>query len=111
MKDKGEAITAVVLLGLGLSAIIRALVIGGSGFGTEACQNSSLGDCILSLFVLFWVVAAILVGSVYVAMLIRRGLRHRKTDISLQVEGLRLLVLSNAVIRRKDQTLPSLPAL
>jgi len=63
MKDKGEAITAVVLLGLGLSAIIRALVIGGSGFGTEACQTSSLGDCILSLFLLFWVVAAILVGS------------------------------------------------
>jgi hypothetical protein len=77
MKDKGEAITAVVLLGLGLSAIIRALVIGGSGFGTEACQNSSLGDCILSLFVFFWVVAAILVGSVYLALLIRRGVRHR----------------------------------
>src|SRR5712691_11364485 len=81
MKDKGEAITAVVLLGLGLSAIIRALVIGGSGFGTEACQTSSLGDCILSLFLLFWVVAAILVGSVYLALLIRRGLRHLKTAI------------------------------
>ena len=77
MKDKGEAITAVVLLGLGLSAIIRALVIGGSGFGSATCQNNSLGDCFLSLFVFFWVAAAILVGSVYLALLIRRGVRHR----------------------------------
>ena len=76
MKYKGEAITAVVLLGLGLSAIIRALVIGGSGFGNATCQNSSPADCELSLFVLFWVVAAILVGSVYLALLIRRGVRH-----------------------------------
>jgi len=77
MKDKGEAITAVVLLGLGLSAVIRALVIGGSGFGNATCQNSSLGDCVLSLFVVFWVVAAIVVGSVYLALLIRRSVRHR----------------------------------
>jgi hypothetical protein len=78
MKDEGEAITAVVLLGLGLSAIIRALVIGGSGFGNATCQNSSLGDCYLSLFVFFWVVAAVLVGSVYLTLLIRRGLRYRR---------------------------------
>ena len=79
MKDKGEAITAVVLLGLGLSAVIRALVIGGSGFGNATCQNSSLGDCYLSVFVLFWVVAAILVGSIYLALLIGRVVRHRQT--------------------------------
>jgi hypothetical protein len=85
MKDKGEVITAVVLLGLGLSAIIRALVIGGSGFGSAACQNSSLGDCALSLFVFFWVVAAILVGSVYLALLIRRGVRHRHPLILLSL--------------------------
>ena len=81
MKDKGEAITAVVLLGLGLSAIIRALVIGGSGFGSATCQNSSPADCTLSLFMVFWIVAAILVGSVYLALLIRRGVRHRQTAV------------------------------
>ena len=90
MKDKGEAITAVVLLGLGLSAIIRALVIGGSGFGNATCQNSSMGDCYLSLFVLFWVVAAILVGSVYLALLIRRVVRRRHPPTnSFTAAGLR----------------------
>ncbi len=73
MKDKGEVITAVVLLGLGLSAIIRGLVVGDARFGTEMCQNSSLGDCALSLFLFVWVVAAVLVGSVYLALLIRRA--------------------------------------
>jgi hypothetical protein len=97
MKDKGEAITAVVLLGLGLSAIIRALVIGGSGFGSATCQNSSPGDCILSLFVLFWVVAAVLVGSIYLALLIHRGVRHRQTPTtSFTAPGLR---------KGKEQTL------
>jgi len=89
MKDKGEAITAVVLLGLGLSAIIRSLVIGGSGFGNATCQNTSPGDCILSLFVFFWVVAAILVGSVYLGLLIRRSVRHRHPPTTFTAGGLR----------------------
>jgi len=68
MNDLGEAITATVLLGLGLSAIVRGLVASGGRFGTVACQNNSLGDCILSLFLLVWVIAAVLVGSVYFAL-------------------------------------------
>jgi hypothetical protein len=87
MNDKGEAITAVVLLGLGLSAIIRALVIGGSAFGSAACQNSALGDCYLSLFVLFWVVAAVLVGSVYLALLIRRAARQHQTGTRMLLDS------------------------
>jgi hypothetical protein len=77
MKDIGEAITAVVLLGLGLSAIVRGVVISGGKFPTETCQNSSLGDCTLSLFLLVWVVAAVFVGSVYLALRIRHGARIR----------------------------------
>jgi hypothetical protein len=77
MKDIGEAITALVLLGLGLSAIVRGVVISGGKFGTEICQNSSQGDCILSLFLLVWVVAAVFVGSVYLALRIRHGTRIR----------------------------------
>ena len=79
MNDLGEAITATVLLGLGLSAIVCGLVAGGEKFGTVACQNSSLGDCILSLFLHVWVVAAVLVGSVYFALRIRYGPRIRSS--------------------------------
>src|SRR6266705_3073413 len=107
MKDKGEAITAVVLLGLGLSAIIRALVIGSSWCGSATCQNSSPADCTLSLFMVFWIVAAILVGSVYLALLIRRGVRHRQTAVDgrglsfSSCSDVYLYPLSERISRRK----------
>jgi ABC-type uncharacterized transport system permease subunit len=77
MKDLGEAITATVLLGLGLSAIVRGLVASGGEFGTVACQNSSPADCTLSLFLIVWTVVAVFVGSVYLTLRIRRGTRPR----------------------------------
>ena|SRR5689334_11126884 len=86
MKDLGEAITATVLLGLGLSAIVRELVASDGKFGTVACQNSSLSDCILSLFLLVWVVTAVLVGSVYFALRIRYGIRTRASAYVVRSE-------------------------
>jgi hypothetical protein len=86
MKDIGEAITAVALLGIGLSIIINGFVIGGGKLpsqGYETCQNEAPSDCTLYFFVFLWVVAAIAVGSVYLALRIRDGTRRHKKGENL----------------------------
>jgi hypothetical protein len=80
MKDIGEAITAIALLGIALSIIITGFVNSGGEFpsqGGELCLNGpSPADCILYFFVFLWVLAAIAVGSVYIALRIRQGTRR-----------------------------------
>jgi hypothetical protein len=87
MKEIGEAIVAVVLLGIALSTIIAGVVVSGGNFpaqGFETCEYGTAGDCTLYLFVFVWVLAAIVVSSIYLALRFRRGTRCRQGRESLQ---------------------------
>ena len=71
MKNIGEAITAVAVLGIALSIIINGVANSGGKFplqGSATCQNAEPADCILYAFVSVWVLAALGVGSLYVAL-------------------------------------------
>jgi len=78
MKDIGEAIVAVVLLGIALSALIEEVVVSGGNLlsrGFETCQYGTAGDCTLHLLLIVWALAAVAVGSIYLAFRISRGTR------------------------------------
>jgi len=73
MKDIGEAIAAVIILGLGVSITIPAIASGRLfSLGSGPCQEGTSGDCLFLAIPVVWGLAATIVGSVYVAFWIRQ---------------------------------------
>src|SRR5207245_9999208 len=67
MKDVGEAIASVIILGTGLSITISAVASGRLfSLGSGACQQGTSGDCLLLAILVVWGLAATIVGSAYV---------------------------------------------
>jgi len=72
MKDIAEASVAVTILGIGLSITIPAIA---SGKLFSLGTGTTPADFTLSVFIAVWGLAAVSVGSVYVAFRIWRSLR------------------------------------
>ncbi len=76
MKDVGEAIASVIILGIGLSITISAVASGRLfSLGSGACQQGTSGDCLLLAILVVWGLAATIVGSAYVVFRIWRNPR------------------------------------
>jgi len=76
MKDVGEAIASVIILGTGLSITISAVASGRLfSLGSGACQQGTSGDCLLLAILVVWGLAATIVGSAYVMFRIWRNPR------------------------------------
>src|SRR2546425_1359215 len=55
MKDVGEAVASVIILGIGLSITISAVASGRLfSLGSEACQEGASGDCLLLAILVVW---------------------------------------------------------
>ncbi len=63
----------MVLLGIALFAVIGEFVVSGGNPAQifVTCQYVSSGDCTLDLFLFVWAIAAVAVGSIYLATRIR----------------------------------------
>src|SRR5256885_10640174 len=67
MKDVGEAVASVIILGIGLSITISAVASGRLfSVGNGACREGISGDCLLFAVLVIWGLSATIVGSAYV---------------------------------------------